>query len=100
MILLKLLTFYLQMINDLKERLLHRRPFPPPLEEAGFTYGFNTHFITRVLDYWQNKYNFKEREEFFNQYTHFMTNIQGLDIHYMHVKPDNLLPDVEVSISK
>lgn len=84
------------MINDLKERLLHRRPFPPPLEDAGFTYGFNTHFITRVLDYWQNKYNFKEREEFFNQYNHFVTNIQGLDIHYMHVKPDNILPDVEI----
>ncbi|XP_034825793.1 juvenile hormone epoxide hydrolase-like isoform X1 [Maniola hyperantus] len=83
------------MINDLKERLLHRRPFPPPLEEVGFTYGFNSHFLTRVLDYWQNKYNFKEREQFFNKFDHFVTNVQGLDIHYMHVKPQ-VTPDVEV----
>ncbi|XP_026497805.2 juvenile hormone epoxide hydrolase-like [Vanessa tameamea] len=83
------------MINDLKERLLHRRPFPPPLENTGFTYGFNSHFMTRVLDYWQNKYNFKEREDFFNKYDHYMTNVQGLDIHYMHVKP-NVAGDIKV----
>nr|AIN34709.1 fatty alcohol acetyltransferase [Agrotis segetum] len=74
-------------VNDLRERLLHRRSFTPPLENAGFTYGFNTHFLTQVLDFWQNKYNFKEREQFLNKYEHFVTNIQGLDIHYMHVKP-------------
>lgn len=84
------------MVNDLRERLMHRRPFTPPLEEAGFTYGFNTNFLTRVLDYWQNKYNFKDREQFFNKYNHFITNIQGLDIHYIHVKP-TVSSDIEVS---
>ncbi|KPJ14867.1 Juvenile hormone epoxide hydrolase [Papilio machaon] len=75
------------MIHDLRERLLHRRPFVPPLENTGFTYGFNTNFLTRVLDYWKNNYNFKDREQFFNKYNHFKTKIQGLDIHYIHVKP-------------
>ncbi|XP_063547333.1 juvenile hormone epoxide hydrolase-like [Cydia strobilella] len=74
-------------VNDLRERLLHRRPFTPPLEDAGFTYGFNSDFLTRVLDFWQNKYDFKQREQFLNQYSQFRTNIQGLDIHYVHVKP-------------
>ncbi|XP_061384669.1 juvenile hormone epoxide hydrolase-like isoform X2 [Danaus plexippus] len=83
------------MVNDLRERLLHRRPFQPPLENSGFTYGFNSHFLTRVLDYWQNKYNFKERERFFNKYNHYVTNIQGLDVHYMHVKPQ-VPDDIEV----
>ena len=85
------------MINDLRERLLHSRPLVPPLENAGFTYGFNSNFMTRILDYWQRKYNFKEREEFFNKYDHFVTNIQGMDMHYVHVKP-NVASDVEVSI--
>ncbi|KAM3962230.1 juvenile hormone epoxide hydrolase-like protein 3 [Aphomia sociella] len=74
-------------INDLRERLLHRRDFVPPLEDAGFTYGFNSNFLTQVIDYWQNKYNFKDREQFLNKYDHFKTNIQGLDIHFLHVKP-------------
>ncbi|CAH2058150.1 unnamed protein product, partial [Iphiclides podalirius] len=75
-------------VEDLRERLLHRRPFVPPLENSGFTYGFNTNFLTRVLDYWQNNYNYKDREQFFNKYNHYKTNIQGLDIHFMHVKPN------------
>ncbi|XP_059056212.1 juvenile hormone epoxide hydrolase-like [Achroia grisella] len=74
-------------VNDLKERLLHRREFIPPLDDAGFTYGFNSHFLNEVLNYWQNKYNFKDREQFLNKYNHFKTNIQGLDIHFVHVKP-------------
>lgn len=83
------------MVNDLKERLLHRRPYSPPLEDTGFTYGFNTNFLTRVLDFWHNKYNFKEREDFLNRYDHFKTTIQGLDIHYMHIKP-KVAPDIKV----
>lgn len=75
-------------VNDLRERLMHRRPFVEPLEDAGFTYGFNTNFLTQVLDFWQNKYDFKERENFLNKYKHYKTNIQGLDIHYVHVKPE------------
>ncbi|CAH0697360.1 unnamed protein product [Spodoptera exigua] len=75
-------------VNDLKERLLHRAQFAPPLDSAGFSYGFNSLFLPKVLDFWQKEYNFEERERFLNKYNHFVTGIQGLDVHYMHVKPD------------
>ncbi|CAH1641781.1 unnamed protein product [Spodoptera littoralis] len=75
-------------VNDLKERLLHRAQFAPPLDSAGFSYGFNSLFLPKVLDFWQKEYNFEERERFLNKYNHFTTGIQGLDVHYMHVKPD------------
>ncbi|KPI97739.1 Juvenile hormone epoxide hydrolase [Papilio xuthus] len=76
------------MIHDLRERLLHCKSSASPPEQTGFTYGFNTNFLTRVLDFWKNNYNFKDREQFFNKYKHFKTKIQGLDIHFIHVKPD------------
>lgn len=85
------------MVNELRNLLLHRRPFHPPLEDAGFTYGFNSNFLTKVLDYWQNKYNFADRQNFFNKYNQYVTNIQGLDIHFVHVKP-NVGSDVDVSL--
>ncbi|XP_047510017.1 juvenile hormone epoxide hydrolase-like [Pieris napi] len=75
------------MVNELRNLLLHRRPFQPPLEDTGFTYGFNSNFLTRVLDYWQNKYNFADRQNFLNKYDQYVTNIQGLDIHFVHVRP-------------
>ncbi|XP_075985898.1 juvenile hormone epoxide hydrolase-like isoform X2 [Anticarsia gemmatalis] len=82
-------------VNDLRERLLHRRPFAPPIDKSGFKYGLNSDFMTTVLDFWQNKYNFEERERYINKYNHYITNIQGLDIHYVHVKP-KADSDVEV----
>lgn len=81
------ITFPKEIVADLRERLLHTRPFTPPIENAGFSYGFNTHFLSEVLDFWKNNYNFEEREKFLNKYNHYVTNIQGLDIHFMHVKP-------------
>ncbi|XP_072042011.1 epoxide hydrolase 1-like isoform X2 [Amphiura filiformis] len=40
-----------------------------------------------VVKYWLNKYDFKAQEKYFNKYNHYRTNIEGLDIHFVHVKP-------------
>lgn len=76
------------MINDLKERLKNHRKWTPPLENIGFQYGFNTNQLDSWVAYWAEKYNFQEREKFFNKYPQFKTNIQGLDIHFIRVKPE------------
>ncbi|XP_063834181.1 juvenile hormone epoxide hydrolase-like [Ostrinia nubilalis] len=75
------------MVYDLRQRLLHTRPLAKPLEGSGFTYGMNTDFLTRFLDFWKNSYSFQDRERYLNKYDHYMTKIQGLKIHFMHVKP-------------
>ncbi|KAI8423871.1 hypothetical protein MSG28_012872 [Choristoneura fumiferana] len=75
------------MIKDLRQRLSNHRSWTPPLEDAAFTYGFNSDHINSWLDYWKDEYNFKEREQFLNQFPQFKTNIQGLDIHFIRVKP-------------
>nr|ABD85119.1 juvenile hormone epoxide hydrolase [Spodoptera exigua] len=76
------------MIKDLKLRLKNHRAFRPPLEGVGFEYGFNTAQIDSWINYWADKYNFSEREAFLNKFPHFKTNIQGLDIHFIRVKPE------------
>lgn len=79
-------TFSEEMIKDLKNRLANTR-YTPPLEGIAQEYGFNTDLLKEIVDFWQTKYNFKERETYLNKYPHFTTNIQGLDIHFMHIKP-------------
>ena len=37
-------------------------------------------------------FSFKKQEQYFNTYEHYLTNIEGIDIHFMHVKP-KLGPD-------
>ncbi|XP_023940416.2 juvenile hormone epoxide hydrolase-like [Bicyclus anynana] len=75
------------MIQDLRNRLWFHRPLTPPLQGVGFRYGCNTTVLQPWVDYWANEYNFTQRAEYFNQFPHYKTNIQGLDIHFIHVKP-------------
>ncbi|XP_068624269.1 juvenile hormone epoxide hydrolase-like [Battus philenor] len=76
------------MIKDLKERLKAHRPYVPPLEGVGFEYGFNSKQMSSWIKYWAEEYPFAEREKVFNKYPQFKTNIQGLDIHFIRVKPE------------
>ncbi|XP_026738427.1 juvenile hormone epoxide hydrolase-like [Trichoplusia ni] len=84
-----------EMIKDLRYRLKNHRPFTPPLEGVAFEYGFNTNQIEGWLNYWAEKYNFTERETFFNQFPHYKTYIQGLDMHFIRVTP-KVSKDVKV----
>ncbi|XP_060535742.1 juvenile hormone epoxide hydrolase 2-like [Cylas formicarius] len=74
---------------DLKYRLENVRPLVPPLEGIQQQYGMNTDLLKKVIAFWIKEYNWKERETYLNQYPQFKTKIQGLDIHYLHVKPKN-----------
>lgn len=76
-----------QVIKDLQERLSKARPFHPPLEGIQQQYGMNTRLLSKIVDFWKTQYNWKEREAFLNQFPQFTTNIQGLKIHYLHIKP-------------
>ncbi|XP_013165412.1 PREDICTED: juvenile hormone epoxide hydrolase-like [Papilio xuthus] len=76
-----------EMIKDLRSRLKNHRPLIPPLEGIAFEYGFNSKAIEPWLKYWAEEYPFKEREAFLNQFPQYKTNIQGLDIHFIRVKP-------------
>ncbi|KAI4471855.1 epoxide hydrolase 1-related [Holotrichia oblita] len=78
-----------KVITDLTQRLKNARPFTPPLEGIQQQYGMNTKLLSEIVEFWKTKYDWKERQTFLNQYPQFKTNIQGLDIHFLHVKPTN-----------
>ncbi|KAK9732161.1 Epoxide hydrolase N terminus [Popillia japonica] len=81
-----------KVITDLTQRLKTARPFTPPLEGIQQQYGMNTKLLAEIVEFWKTKYDWKERQNFLNflnQYPQFKTNIQGLDIHFLHVKPTN-----------
>lgn len=74
-------------IDDLNERLAKRRKLIPSFEGTAWTYGINTNSLKEVLEYWRTKYNWTERQALLNKYSQCITNVQGLDIHFYHVKP-------------
>lgn len=77
-----------QVITDLKSRLKntrHQDSFP----DQGFEYGMPSDTLTQVVDHWLHKYDWRAEEKKLNQYKHFKTQIEGIDIHFVHVKPAN-----------
>ncbi|XP_034407630.1 epoxide hydrolase 1 [Cyclopterus lumpus] len=73
-------------IEDLHERI-DRTRYTDPLEDSCFQYGFNSTYLKTVVSYWRHKFDWKKQVAVLNQYPHFKTKIEGLDVHYVHVRP-------------
>lgn len=84
-------------IDDLNKRLENPRLNVKPLEGVAWTYGLPTTYAKKIIEYWRTKYNWAERQALLNKYPQFTTNIQGLNIHFYHVKP-NLPKDSKVKV--
>ncbi|XP_043424575.1 epoxide hydrolase 1 [Prionailurus bengalensis] len=78
-------------IKDLHRRIDGTR-LTPPLEDSRFHYGFNSNYLKKILSYWRNEFDWRKQVEMLNRYPHFKTRIEGLDIHFVHVKPPQLPP--------
>ncbi|XP_032634671.1 epoxide hydrolase 1 [Chelonoidis abingdonii] len=76
-------------LNDLFRRLDQAR-FTEPLENSCFQYGFNSVYLRKVISYWRNQFNWKKQVEVLNKFPQFKTKIEGLDVHFVHVKPPSL----------
>ncbi|XP_066903116.1 juvenile hormone epoxide hydrolase 1 isoform X1 [Halyomorpha halys] len=76
---------------NLKEKLLTTRELSPSISGVGFSYGINSEYLKKFLEYWKTEYNWKKRESYLNQFPQFTTQIAGLNIHYIHVKPNKTL---------
>src|SRR6185295_6305880 len=70
-------------LTDLKQRLAHAR-FPDQMPGSGWEDGTNTDYLRELTAYWRTKYDWRAQERMLNQFPQFKTNIDGLDIHFIH----------------
>lgn len=49
----------------------------PSLEDSQFHYGFNSHYLHKVISYWRHDFDWRRQVDKLNQYSHFKTNIEG-----------------------
>ncbi len=80
-------------LTDLKERLGKTR-WPDEVKDADWKLGMPLGYLQEVVEYWINKYDWREREALLNQHPQFKVKLDGLDIHFIHVKSPhpNALP--------
>ncbi|XP_028405820.1 epoxide hydrolase 1-like [Dendronephthya gigantea] len=73
-------------LEDLKKRLSNARYFRA-LENTNWSYGSNTQELKEFVRYWLNEFKWREQEKRINQFKHYTATIDGIEIHYIHVKP-------------
>src|SRR5262245_10077376 len=78
---------------DLRQRLALTR-LPDEETVADFSQGVPLRTVQQVLHHWQGDYDWRKIEARLNSYPQFITEIDGLDIHFIHVRSrhENALP--------
>ncbi len=76
-----------EVLDDLKVRLARTR-FPDEIDGAGWDYGANLEYMKEFVDYWRDEFDWREQERRLNEFDHYVTNIDGLDIHFIHQRSE------------
>ena len=75
-------------IDDLRKRILATR-WPDKETVADASQGVRLETARALVSYWGKDYNWRKCEKKLNSYPQFITNIDGLDIHFIQVRSKN-----------
>ncbi len=72
-------------LDDLKSRLANTR-WPEQETPGDWSQGIPLAYVRELADYWLNAYDWRRAEARINGFDQFITPIDGLDIHFLHVR--------------
>jgi epoxide hydrolase len=75
-------------LADLEQRLARTR-FPGEIAGSDWDYGTNLPYLKELVTYWRDRFDWRAAEQRLNQFDQFTTNIDGLDIHFIHQRSKN-----------
>ncbi len=80
-------------LQDLDQRLALAR-FPEKETPHDWSQGVPLEYMREVVDYWRDDYDWRRAESRINAFDQFTAEIDGLDIHFLHVRSEepNALP--------
>jgi epoxide hydrolase len=70
-------------LQDLRERLARSR-LPDQLAGTDWAYGTDSTYLKSLIDYWRDDFDWRAQESMLNAFSQFTTQIDGLDIHFIH----------------
>ena len=70
-------------LDDLRARLRHTR-WPDRELVDDWSQGVPLAYVRDVAEYWAERYDWRSREVALNRFDHFLTEIDGVDIHFIH----------------
>lgn len=80
-----------RILEDLKQRLSSTR-WPDELPNPDWEYGANLGYMKQLVDYWRSTFDWRKQEEILNRFRHFKTEIDDMDIHFIHERGKGAKP--------
>src|SRR4030081_1267082 len=80
-------------LSDLRQRL-HRTRWPDAETVDDWSQGIPLAYVQDVCQYWADKYDWRSAEARLNGFAQYRTEIDGLGVHFIHVRAphENALP--------
>ena len=72
-------------IHDIYDKI-KKYPWHEMPEDGGWEYGTNLSYMKEISNYWIKDFNWKRHEEKINKFSNFTTEVNGIDIHFIHEK--------------
>ncbi len=57
-----------------------------PDDDGDWRYGTDAGYLRAFVEYWRDRYDWRAAEAKLNQHPQFLTHIDGIDVHFHHVK--------------
>jgi len=61
-------------------------------DDGGWNYGANLDYMKELCAYWVEEFDWRKQEAALNRFDHFVTPIDGIDIHFIHEKGSGPAP--------
>lgn len=72
-------------LTDLASRL-ERTRWPAQIPGSGWSYGADMEYVKELCDYWRTGYDWRAHERRLNEHQQYLVEVDGLDLHVIHVK--------------
>ncbi|MFJ6195005.1 epoxide hydrolase family protein [Micromonospora sp. NPDC092111] len=72
-------------LDDLHRRIDHTR-WPGEVPGVGWDRGVPLEYLKELADYWRDGYDWRAAEARLNAYPQFVTEIDGVNVHFMHIR--------------
>lgn len=74
-----------EVLDDLNLRIENTR-WPDEINNSSWNYGANLSYMKELSNYWLNDFSWKKVEDEINAFPNFMADIDGHQIHFLHIK--------------
>lgn len=75
-------------LDDMHRRIAATR-WPDEIPGADWTRGVPLAYMRQLADYWHTGYDWRAAEAGLNKFSNFITEIDGINVHFMHIRSSN-----------